>query len=157
MGGRFDAAHMRRFERLINCDGPVVSEDLGPCHDFTGRKDSKGYGLFTVGRALFNASRYAWEAEFGGVPEDKIVSVFKHLCGRPSCCNVAHLRVELRPKPRKPGRRSREEGQRLRRAVRDLLAVEHPQTVRQVYYQLVSMKLVDKTQAEYGAVSRLLT
>ncbi len=45
----------------------------------------------------------------------------------------------------------------LRTALRDILAADQPQTVRQVFYQMVSRRLVDKTENEYdGTVGRLL-
>ncbi|MCX7428735.1 MAG: hypothetical protein NTW96_24300 [Planctomycetia bacterium] len=38
----------------------------------------------------------------------------------------------------------------------DQLAEENPMTVRQVFYRLVSMRVIDKTEAEYQTVVRLL-
>lgn len=40
----------------------------------------------------------------------------------------------------------------------DLLAADHPMTVRQLYYRMVSAGIIDKTESEYNAtVGRLLT
>jgi hypothetical protein len=46
----------------------------------------------------------------------------------------------------------------IRAAIRDILQADHPQTVRQVFYQLVARGVIEKTEAEYkGTVIRLLT
>jgi len=45
----------------------------------------------------------------------------------------------------------------IRDAIFNLVELEHPMTVRQVFYRLVSMGLIEKTQSEYsGTVCRLL-
>jgi hypothetical protein len=45
----------------------------------------------------------------------------------------------------------------LEKALYEILEADHPQTVRQVYYQMVSRGLIDKTEQEYdGNVVRLL-
>jgi hypothetical protein len=46
----------------------------------------------------------------------------------------------------------------IRQAIRTVLESDHPQTVRQVFYQLVARGAIDKTEQEYqGTVIRLLT
>lgn len=46
----------------------------------------------------------------------------------------------------------------IRAAIIDLLEADHPQTVRQVFYQLVARGVIDKTEAQYqGTVIRLLS
>jgi DNA topoisomerase VI subunit A len=55
-------------------------------------------------------------------------------------------------------RRTRAEVQAIREAITSLLAADHPQTVRQVFYQLVARGVIEKTEAEYqGTVIRLLS
>ncbi len=55
-------------------------------------------------------------------------------------------------------RRSREEILDIKIAMHRLLTAEHPMTVRQVFYRLVSEGIVDKTEAQYKqTVVRLLT
>jgi hypothetical protein len=45
----------------------------------------------------------------------------------------------------------------IKKALCEILEADHPQTIRQVFYQLVSRGLVDKTEQEYdGTVGRLL-
>jgi Fe2+ or Zn2+ uptake regulation protein len=54
-------------------------------------------------------------------------------------------------------RRGREEMAAIRSAIVKILKADHPQTVRQVFYQLVSRGVIDKTEAEYQrTVIRLL-
>ena len=58
--------------------------------------------------------------------------------------------------PIKRHRRTKREVEVIREAMHDLLAEENPMTVRQVFYRLVSMRVIDKTEAEYQTVVRLL-
>jgi hypothetical protein len=62
-----------------------------------------------------------------------------------------------RSRPIKRLRRSREQLDALRAAIYDTLAADHPQTVRQCFYRLVSQGAIEKTEQEYkNAVVRLL-
>jgi hypothetical protein len=55
-------------------------------------------------------------------------------------------------------RRSSGEIDEIRAAIKGLLKADHPMTVRQVFYQLVARRVVEKTEAEYQqTVIRLLT
>ena len=55
-------------------------------------------------------------------------------------------------------RRTRAEMHAIRRAIYDVLAAQHPMTVRQVFYQLVTREVIAKTEGEYKTtVIRLLT
>jgi hypothetical protein len=55
-------------------------------------------------------------------------------------------------------RRTKAEIDAVRDAIRAILAADHPQTVRQVFYQLVACGVIEKSEAEYqGSVIRLLT
>ena len=61
-----------------------------------------------------------------------------------------------RPISRK-GRRSKVEIEFIKSAIRRVLVNEIPMTVRQVFYRLVSLGVIDKTEAEYkSTVCRLL-
>lgn len=45
------AAPLRtRFEAMLDKDGPIPAHrpELGPCHQWTGKKDRKGYGLIKL-------------------------------------------------------------------------------------------------------------
>ena len=58
----------------------------------------------------------------------------------------------------KRSRRTRIEIETIKAAIQRLLANEHPMTVRQVFYRLVTLDVIDKTEAEYkSTVCRLLT
>ena len=66
------------------------------------------------------------------------------------------LAYGTRPTKRR-GRRTADEMDAIRGAIYVTLKNDHPMTVRQVYYQLVSQGVIDKTEAEYkGTVCRLL-
>ena len=54
-------------------------------------------------------------------------------------------------------RRTKAEMETIRETILAVLAADHPQTVRQVYYRLTSANVIGKTEAEYkGTVCRLL-
>jgi hypothetical protein len=56
------------------------------------------------------------------------------------------------------GRRTKAEVAAIREAISAVLAADHPQTVRQVFYQLVARGVIDKTEAQYQqTVIRLLS
>jgi hypothetical protein len=58
----------------------------------------------------------------------------------------------------KRDRRSRAEVQAIRDAIKSILEADHPQTVRQVFYQLVTRGVIEKTEGEYKqTVIRLLS
>ncbi len=59
--------------------------------------------------------------------------------------------------PIKRERRSKAAIQAIRDAMRTVLQAERPMTVRQVYYRMVSAQVIDKTEAQYDTVCRLLT
>ncbi len=76
----------------------------------------------------------------------------------------------IKTKPKKPHRqsygaspikrkkrRTKAEMQVIREAIYALLADDHPMSVRQVYYRLVSAGVIAKTEAEYQTVCRLLS
>ena len=59
-------------------------------------------------------------------------------------------------RPIKRQRRTQADMQILRNGIYNLLAAEYPMTCRQVYYRLVSDGSIQKTEAQYDAVVRLL-
>ena len=72
---------------------------------------------------------------------------------------AAHAVYKTRPIKRKPVRvrRSRAEIEALENALVNLLASENPMTVRQVFYRMVSIGAIDKTEKEYkNTICRLL-
>jgi hypothetical protein len=46
-------------------------------------------------------------------------------------------------------RRTKSDIAAIRTAIRDVLKHDHPQTVRQVFYQLVTRNVIEKTEKEY--------
>jgi len=60
--------------------------------------------------------------------------------------------------PIKRPRRTRDDITAIKEAIKEVLKNDHPQTVRQVFYQLVTRNVVDKTEKDYQqVVIRLLT
>src|SRR5262245_61439407 len=60
--------------------------------------------------------------------------------------------------PNKRNRRTPEDMAAVRLAIKDVLRSDHPQTVRQVFYQFIARGVIEKTEKEYqGTVIRLLT
>ena len=58
----------------------------------------------------------------------------------------------------KRDRRTKAEVQAIRDAITSILKADHPQTVRQVFYQLVARGVIEKSEAEYqSTVIRLLS
>ena len=73
----------------------IMPDDVTGCHDWTGKKDRDGYGVFREDGKDVRAHRAAWEAAHGrGVPPRHVVA---HRCDRPSCVNADHL--EAKPQP----------------------------------------------------------
>jgi hypothetical protein len=61
-----------------------------------------------------------------------------------------------RSRPIKRQRRSRADVEHIREVIRHTLQEEQPMTVRQLFYRLVSLGTIDKTEAEYkGTIGRL--
>jgi hypothetical protein len=58
--------------------------------------------------------------------------------------------------PIKRNRRTKVEIDKIKEAIYKLLKAEQPMTVRQLYYRLVSAQVIQKTEAEYDTVCRLL-
>jgi hypothetical protein len=60
--------------------------------------------------------------------------------------------------PIKRNRRTKAEVKTIREAVKSVLGADHPQTVRQVFYQLVARGVIEKSEEQYqNAVIRLLS
>lgn len=73
-------AFLERTEPLL-WDGHLI---------WTGAADEYGYGMMRVHGRHVPAHRYAWEREFGPIPDGMEVD---HACRTPACVNVEHLRL----------------------------------------------------------------
>ncbi|MGW7514807.1 HNH endonuclease signature motif containing protein [Streptomyces sp. NPDC054796] len=80
-----------RFTAKVNTDGPLslVRGAIGPCHQWTGSTNERGYGTFWHGRTV-KAHRYAYEQQVGPIPDGLDID---HLCRNRACVAPGHLRA----------------------------------------------------------------
>ena len=65
-----------------------VPADPAACHEWTGGRDSHGYGIARIGSVLVRAHRYAWARVNGPIPAGMVIC---HRCDNPPCVNLNHL------------------------------------------------------------------
>lgn len=58
------------------------------CHNWTGAKDSNGYGHAQVQKQWVAAHRWFYARAKGEIPGGLVID---HLCRNPACCNPDHL------------------------------------------------------------------
>ncbi len=76
---------------MVNKDGPTQPHMTTPCWEFTGMRNSEGYGRISVGGhcgKMIPATRAAWEATNGPVPAGLDLC---HRCDYPPCVRPDHL------------------------------------------------------------------
>lgn len=66
-------------------------ETGGGCHEWTGSRNSKGYGVIWFDGKLRLAHRAAWLAHCGEWPTPGLV--VDHICNNPACIRIDHLRL----------------------------------------------------------------
>jgi hypothetical protein len=81
--------HVRVAERIK----AKVAERPDGCWEWTGFRDRKGYGRFSLGNRPTVVARASYEAFIGPIPEGLTID---HLCRFPPCVNPAHLAVVTR-------------------------------------------------------------
>ena len=70
--------HVRFWEKV---------DTSGDCWVWTGTRD-QGYGKFKAGQGNILAHRWAYEQEYGAIPEGHTLH---HLCGNRPCVRASHL------------------------------------------------------------------
>jgi hypothetical protein len=70
----------QRFLRFVN--------KTDTCWEWTGGKNTGGYGEFSFMGHLFRANRFAYELWINTIPVNNVV---RHTCDNPSCVNPEHL------------------------------------------------------------------
>ena len=77
----------KRFWDRFRFGSGIVSP-FGVCWIWTGRKNSKGYGVVKILYKRYFTHRKAWELAYGPIPEGMNVL---HKCDTPACGRPTHL------------------------------------------------------------------
>lgn len=75
----------RRIERRFWDRAPLAPSG---CREWSGRRNSKGYGRLFVDGRRWLAHRHAWVLANGPIPDGMFVL---HRCDNPPCCEPSHL------------------------------------------------------------------
>ena len=75
------------FRSKVDENGPIHPVLKTRCHDWTGTRQSNGYGTFGFGLKTEQAHRVAWFLEYGRWPEPCGL----HKCDRRCCVRIDHL------------------------------------------------------------------
>jgi lambda repressor-like predicted transcriptional regulator len=98
---RLDESDVARFRAMIDRDGPIVRDELGPCWVWIGATSQFGHGQFVVKStkggthpryAGHGAHRIAWIIDHPGqvIPKGLMV---RHRCDNPPCVRPLHLEL----------------------------------------------------------------
>jgi hypothetical protein len=67
-----------------------TKENSNGCIEWTGNRNSIGYGIANVDKKMRLIHRYVWELENGLIPEGMVVH---HKCRNRVCVNIEHLEL----------------------------------------------------------------
>lgn len=82
---KLTAKEEHRF--LRNYEAPQSQSD---CWEWKGRKQSRGYGMFSLRGSQYLSHRISYSHFVGSIPDGHVID---HLCGNRSCINPNHLDV----------------------------------------------------------------
>lgn len=87
--------HGHQYPSKVNKVFPenYVVDPVTGCWNWSGCKNSKGYGRIRIDGALLLAHRASYMSTKGDIPEDLVLD---HLCCNPSCVNPDHLEAVTR-------------------------------------------------------------
>lgn len=85
--GKSKAARISSYEDLLRFFWSHV-EKTDTCWNWTGGKNSNGYGQFYAMSLRFSAHRFAYEICVGPIPPGLTID---HLCRNHGCVNPAHI------------------------------------------------------------------
>lgn len=72
----------QRFWEKVNKNTPTG------CWEWTGSKDTSGYGLFSLNNKMVKAHRFIWTLHNGKIPNGLCIL---HHCDNPKCVKISHL------------------------------------------------------------------
>jgi hypothetical protein len=79
--------HIRNFWCKVNKKGPTIAPELGPCWEWTGAIQSRGYGSLSINGKTYNAHRVSFTIHNGYVPKLNVL----HKCDNRKCVRPDHL------------------------------------------------------------------
>lgn len=79
-----------RFWTRVDVNGPVLSEELGACWEWTAHRNHQGYGKVWLHRTVTLAQRAAYLLFVGEIPAGQVV---RHRCHNRPCVRPSHLQL----------------------------------------------------------------
>ena len=110
------------------------------CWIWTASKDQNGYGMFKSARVMVRSHRWAYEEQFGQIPEGLVLD---HLCRNTSCVNPAHLEVVTNDENLERGW-----GRRIKTGWVNICANGHEYTAENTYINPLGRKVCRACSAE---------
>jgi hypothetical protein len=90
---RYIAGHQARTKQTVAMPRRFQVDASTGCWNWTGRRNSEGYGLYLVANVRVYAHRASYEAAHGSIPNGHEIH---HVCANKRCVNPAHLQAVTR-------------------------------------------------------------